>query len=87
MIEEVEVGKPGPGQVKIRHTAIGLNFIDNYSQPNAGFMVVTFKPFDQRKEKGLGARDTIARLGEDWMPLARSTVARKSAAFLANSVS
>ena len=25
-----EVGSPGPGQVKIRHTAIGLNFIDVY---------------------------------------------------------
>lgn len=28
--EDVEVGEPGPGQVKIRHTAIGLNFIDIY---------------------------------------------------------
>jgi NADPH2:quinone reductase len=30
--EEVEVGAPGPGQVKIRHTAIGLNFIDVYTR-------------------------------------------------------
>ncbi|MBD1546401.1 quinone oxidoreductase family protein [Roseibium aggregatum] len=28
--EEVEVGKPGPGEVHIRHTAVGLNFIDTY---------------------------------------------------------
>ena len=28
--EEVEVGKPGPGQVRLRHTAVGLNFIDIY---------------------------------------------------------
>jgi NADPH2:quinone reductase len=28
--EEVEVGKPGPGEVLIRHTAIGVNFIDIY---------------------------------------------------------
>ena len=28
--EEVEVGEPGPGEVRIRHTAIGLNFIDTY---------------------------------------------------------
>jgi NADPH2:quinone reductase len=27
-LHDVEVGSPGPGQVKIRHTAIGLNFID-----------------------------------------------------------
>lgn len=28
--DEVEVGSPGPGQARIRHTAIGLNFIDTY---------------------------------------------------------
>lgn len=28
--EEVEVGEPGAGEVLIRHTAIGLNFIDTY---------------------------------------------------------
>lgn len=28
--EEVEVGEPGPGQVRLRQTAIGLNFIDVY---------------------------------------------------------
>lgn len=28
--EVVEVGKPGNGQVRIRHTAVGLNFIDVY---------------------------------------------------------
>lgn len=28
--EEVEVGKPGPGQVRLRQTAAGLNFIDVY---------------------------------------------------------
>ncbi|WP_428100664.1 quinone oxidoreductase family protein [Candidatus Rariloculus sp.] len=27
---EVEVGKPGPGQVRVAHTAIGLNMIDTY---------------------------------------------------------
>ncbi|TAJ81934.1 quinone oxidoreductase [Reyranella sp.] len=31
-LEDVEVGSPGPGQVKIRHTAIGLNFIDVYTR-------------------------------------------------------
>jgi NADPH2:quinone reductase len=30
--EEVEVGDPGPGQVRIRQTAIGLNFIDIYGR-------------------------------------------------------
>ena len=30
--EEVEVGEPGPGEVRVRHTAIGLNFIDVYDR-------------------------------------------------------
>jgi len=28
--ENVDVGKPGEGEVRIRHTAIGLNYIDTY---------------------------------------------------------
>ncbi len=28
--EEVNVGEPGPGQVRVRHTAVGLNYIDTY---------------------------------------------------------
>ncbi len=28
--EEVELGEPGEGEARIRHTAIGLNFIDTY---------------------------------------------------------
>jgi NADPH2:quinone reductase len=30
--EQVEVGKPGPGEARIRHTAVGLNFIDIYNR-------------------------------------------------------
>ncbi|MCB1337889.1 MAG: quinone oxidoreductase [Maritimibacter sp.] len=32
---EVEVGAPGPGEVRIRHEAIGLNFIDVYFRTGA----------------------------------------------------
>jgi len=28
--EEVEVGEPGEGQARVRHTAVGVNFIDTY---------------------------------------------------------
>ena len=28
--EEVDIGKPGPGEVRVRNTAVGLNFIDTY---------------------------------------------------------
>ena len=30
--DEVQVGDPGPGQVRIRHTAIGVNFVDTYQR-------------------------------------------------------
>ena len=29
-LDDIEVGAPGEGQAKIRHTAIGLNFVDTY---------------------------------------------------------
>lgn len=28
--DPVEVGEPGPGEVRVRHTAVGLNYIDTY---------------------------------------------------------
>lgn len=31
-LDEVTVGDPGPGQVRIRHTAIGVNFVDTYQR-------------------------------------------------------
>ena len=31
-VDEVQVGDPGPGQVRIRHTAIGVNFVDTYQR-------------------------------------------------------
>jgi NADPH2:quinone reductase len=30
--EEVPVGRPGPGEARIRHTAVGLNFVDIYNR-------------------------------------------------------
>ena len=29
-LEDVDVGEPGPGEARVRHTAVGLNFIDTY---------------------------------------------------------
>ncbi len=28
--EDIEVGSPGPGQIRVRHNAVGLNYIDTY---------------------------------------------------------
>src|SRR3982075_253449 len=30
--EEVKIGKPGPGEARIRHTAVGVNFVDIYNR-------------------------------------------------------
>jgi NADPH2:quinone reductase len=28
--DEVDLPAPGPGEVRVRHTAVGVNFIDTY---------------------------------------------------------
>lgn len=41
--EEVEIGEPGPGEVRIKQTAIGLNYIDVYVR--SGFYPQSSLPF------------------------------------------
>jgi hydrophobe/amphiphile efflux-1 (HAE1) family protein len=41
---------------------IGLNFVDNYSQPNSGFLVVTLKNFEERTAASETSDAIIARL-------------------------
>jgi NADPH2:quinone reductase len=53
-IEDVNVGDPGPGQVKIRHRAIGLNFIEVYFRKG---MYPAEMPFTPGNE---GAGDIVA---------------------------
>jgi hydrophobe/amphiphile efflux-1 (HAE1) family protein len=55
-------------------SVIGLNFIDNFSQPNAAFMVVTLKSFEERKDRSLGAPALIARLGAKFREIQGGTV-------------
>ncbi|MBI4194764.1 MAG: quinone oxidoreductase [Betaproteobacteria bacterium] len=40
--EEVEVGAPGPGQVRVRNTAVGLNFVDTYQRSGLYPMALPF---------------------------------------------
>jgi hydrophobe/amphiphile efflux-1 (HAE1) family protein len=47
-------------------SVIGLNFIDNYSQSNSAFIVVTLKPFEERKAAELSASAMITRLGAEF---------------------
>jgi len=55
-------------------SVIGLNFIDNYSQSNAAFMVVTLKPFEERHGAGQSANAVIARLGDKFKQIREGKV-------------
>ena len=39
---DVTVGEPGPGEIRIRHKAVGLNFIDVYQRCNLFFQCLRF---------------------------------------------
>lgn len=55
--EEVAVGDPGPGEVRVRHGAVGLNFIDVYFRSGVYPAQVPFTP-------GLEASGTVEALGD-----------------------
>jgi hydrophobe/amphiphile efflux-1 (HAE1) family protein len=55
-------------------SVVGLNFIDNYSQANAAFMVVTLKPFEERKDPSLAVNSVIARLQPKFRQIAGGAV-------------
>ena len=57
-LEEVTVGEPGPGEARIRHAAVGLNYIDVYFR--MGLYPAPSLPFSPGME---GAGEVIA-LGE-----------------------
>lgn len=55
--EKVTVGEPGPGEVRLRHAAVGLNFIDVYFRTGAYGAAVPFTP-------GLEASGVVEALGK-----------------------
>ena len=50
-------------------SVVGLNFIDNYSQSNSAFLVVTLKPFEERKSADASVGAIIARTGAKFRQL------------------
>ncbi|MHC2002107.1 quinone oxidoreductase family protein [Methylobacterium sp. CM6241] len=65
--EEVTVGEPGPGQIRVRQTAIGVNFIDIYFR--SGAYKAAQLPFTPGKEgagvvTAIGEGVTGFRVGE-----------------------
>lgn len=55
--EDVEVGQPGPGQVRLRHVAVGLNYADTY------FRNGTY-PVPMPSGIGVEAAGVVQELGE-----------------------
>jgi hydrophobe/amphiphile efflux-1 (HAE1) family protein len=74
VIRQAEAILRDEGAVQDFTSVIGLNFIDNYSASNAAFMVVTLKPFEERKDRSLGAAAVIARLGPKFRQIQGGTV-------------
>lgn len=57
-LQTVQLGEPAPGQVQVRHTAIGLNFIDTYHR--SGLYPLEHLP----SGLGLEAAGIVEKLGE-----------------------
>ncbi|PMZ61570.1 quinone oxidoreductase, partial [Pseudomonas sp. GW247-3R2A] len=55
--EEVDVGEPGPGQVRLRHVAVGLNYADTY------FRNGTY-PIPMPNGMGVEASGVVQAIGE-----------------------
>ena len=55
--EEVDVADPGPGEVRLRHGAVGLNFIDVYFRTGLYTAELPFTP-------GLEASGVVEAVGE-----------------------
>jgi NADPH2:quinone reductase len=56
--EDVDVGDPGPGEVRIRHVAVGLNFADTYFR-------LGYYPVPVPNGMGVEASGVIVALGPD----------------------
>jgi hydrophobe/amphiphile efflux-1 (HAE1) family protein len=74
VIRRAEAILMGEESVQDVTSVIGLNFIDNYSQSNAGFMVVTLKPFEERKDPSHSVSALTTRLTEKFRQIQGGTV-------------
>lgn len=61
---QIEAVLRGEDAIADYSTILGLNFLDNFSQSNAAFVIVTLKPFEQRTAAAQQANALIARLNQ-----------------------
>ncbi|MEO5758927.1 MAG: alcohol dehydrogenase catalytic domain-containing protein, partial [Mesorhizobium sp.] len=57
-LQQVDIGAPGPGEVRLRHTAIGVNYIDVYYRSGLYSAPLPLIP-------GMEAAGVIEALGPD----------------------
>ncbi len=62
VVSQVEAILKDESAIADYSSIIGLNFVDNYSQPNAAFVIVSLKPFDERTAPSDSAAAVMARL-------------------------
>jgi len=74
VVRKAEVVVKQESAVEDVTSVVGLNFIDSYSQANAAFMVVTLKPFHERKDRSLSAHAITERLTPSFRGIAGGTV-------------
>ncbi len=60
-VEDREVGDPGPGEIKIRNHAIGLNFIDVYQRTGLYPMKLPFVPGSEGAGEVIAVGDGVTR--------------------------
>ena len=75
VIQQAEAILRDEKEVEDITSVVGLNFIDNYSQSNAAFMVVTLKPFEERKEAAIeSVAALIGRLAQKFRQIQGANV-------------
>jgi NADPH2:quinone reductase len=63
-VDDVQVGDPGQGQVRIRHTAIGVNFVDTYQRSGLYPMQVPQVAGNEGVVEAVGAGVTELKAGD-----------------------
>ncbi len=76
-VEEVEVGDPGPGEVRLRQSAIGVNFTDIYSRSGLYPAALPCTP----GREAAGVVEAVGRDVVDWKPGDRASYAAVSGAY------
>ncbi|WP_339948356.1 quinone oxidoreductase [uncultured Albimonas sp.] len=77
-IEPIEIGDPGPGEVRLRQTAIGVNFTDVYSR--SGLYPAPLPCIPGREAAGVV--EAVGEGVEGWAPGDRASYASVSGAYV-----